>query len=53
MKYDEKDESYFPSLILKIKFTTTAANNANANTVGPNRSSIPDCPRFRIVDARQ
>lgn len=35
------------------KFTTTAANSAIVNTVGPNLSSNPPCPRCRMLVARQ
>lgn len=50
---EEKKKHQAPSLILNAKFTITAANSANVNTVGPKRSSNPLTPRTRIVRARQ
>lgn len=37
----------------RMKFTTTAASSEIARMVGPNRSSIPLWPRFRMLWARQ
>lgn len=45
--------SLFPCVILNTKFTTTAANNANASTVGPNRSSNPLWPLILMLFALQ
>lgn len=39
--------------IRRMKFTTTAASSEIARMVGPNRSSIPLWPRFRMLWARQ
>jgi hypothetical protein len=48
-------DSYLPSpmVILRTKFTITAANSAIAKIVGPSRSSKPPCPRIRMLLARQ
>jgi hypothetical protein len=42
-----------PAVILNTKFTTTAASNATANTLGPNRSSNPPWPLSRMLFALQ